>query len=294
MKKATQKKSRKPTKKPTGRDPGGKELTVNVKTNTLAIKSIDDLMGLALREKAGIEQIQKFIDMKYRHEEREAKKEYFMAMSKFQAEVGPIVKDKHVKYNDYWHASLGQIVRQCKEPLAKNLLSYSFEIKEENGIKVTCISTHANGHSEKTSMEAGADTSGGKNTIQSKGSTITYLERYTFLARHGLVTADQDNDGNTSETDPAKPTTAPPAKKGKPEVLPPEKPEAARQAIECMVKMRWTDLRKLDGKKYVEKWRDDLVEFVGGTRQISELTNNQLTAMVRELEAEIENTKGKK
>ncbi len=44
-------------------------------------------------------------------------------------------------------------------------------------------------------MEAPADTSGSKNMVQARGSTITYLERYTLCAILGIATADEDMDG---------------------------------------------------------------------------------------------------
>ena len=44
-------------------------------------------------------------------------------------------------------------------------------------------------------MTAPADTSGSKNAIQARGSTVTYLQRYTLLGALGLVTGDEDTDG---------------------------------------------------------------------------------------------------
>ncbi len=45
-------------------------------------------------------------------------------------------------------------------------------------------------------MSAGKDASGSKNDIQQKGSTQTYLQRYTLIGALGLSTADEDVDGN--------------------------------------------------------------------------------------------------
>jgi hypothetical protein len=44
-------------------------------------------------------------------------------------------------------------------------------------------------------MSAPDDQSGGKNAIQARGSTVTYLQRYTLLSAFGLVAADEDDDG---------------------------------------------------------------------------------------------------
>ena len=55
------------------------------------------------------------------------------------------------------------------------------------------------GHQECTSLSAFPDESGGKNSIQAIGSTVSYLERYTLLSITGLSTQDQDDDGLSSE-----------------------------------------------------------------------------------------------
>ena len=62
-------------------------------------------------------------------------------------------------------------------------------------IRVTCVLSHILGHSERVTLQASPDQSGGKNNIQAVGSTVTYLERYTLLAVTGLATAEQDDDG---------------------------------------------------------------------------------------------------
>jgi hypothetical protein len=48
-------------------------------------------------------------------------------------------------------------------------------------------------------MEGGLDNSGAKNDIQQKGSTHTYLQRYTLIGVLGLSTSDDDKDGNISK-----------------------------------------------------------------------------------------------
>ena len=45
-------------------------------------------------------------------------------------------------------------------------------------------------------MTADKDTSGNKNSIQSIGSTRTYLQRYTLIGALGLSTAEDDTDGH--------------------------------------------------------------------------------------------------
>jgi hypothetical protein len=62
-------------------------------------------------------------------------------------------------------------------------------------VTVICVIGHADGYSEEASkLSAAPDTSGSKNPIQSIGSAVTYLERYTLRAALGLAAA-KDDDG---------------------------------------------------------------------------------------------------
>ena len=73
---------------------------------------------------------------------------------------------------------------------------YRYEIADSGeALAVTCVLTHTDGHSERTTMTAGADTSGSKNAIQARGSAVSYLERYTLCGALGLLTVDEDSDG---------------------------------------------------------------------------------------------------
>ena len=66
---------------------------------------------------------------------------------------------------------------------------------------MTCVLTHVLGHSERVPMQSGRDESGGKNSIQGLGSTVTYLQRYTLLAATGMAVKGPDNDGADIKTD---------------------------------------------------------------------------------------------
>jgi hypothetical protein len=59
---------------------------------------------------------------------------------------------------------------------------------------MTCRVSHVAGHYEETKMIGEPDQSGGKNNIQAKGSTMTYLQRYTLNTLLAIATED-DNDG---------------------------------------------------------------------------------------------------
>jgi len=151
---------------------------------------------------ADLDKIEKMLELQERFEKNEAKKAYHQAMSEFKANPPTILKDRKVSFKNthYSHATLGNITSIINSELAKYGLTSAWKTKQEqNGITVICTITHKLGYSESTSLTAGADTSGSKNSIQAIGSTITYLQRYTLLALTGLSTHEQDDDGRLSE-----------------------------------------------------------------------------------------------
>lgn len=165
-----------------------------------------DLIMQASTAGASIEKMEQLFNLQLRWEENEAKKAYHKAVADFKAESITILKTKRVGYENkdgsftgYSHATLGNAVQTVVPFLSKHGLSNSWDIIQQGGdISVVCRLTHAMGHSEKVTMTAGKDDSGKKNAIQQVASTVTYLERYTFLAVVGLATIDQDDDGNAS------------------------------------------------------------------------------------------------
>lgn len=175
----------------------------------LAIANTDSpasMMMAAIDKGMDLEKLEKFMELQARYEQNQARKAYSQAMSDFKANPPEIEKDKKVSYKTnsgvtaYNHASLGNVTDKIGSSLSKHGLSASWTTKQdEKGVTVTCRISHVLGHSEETSLTAALDQSGGKNTIQALGSTISYLERYTILALTGLATHDQDDDGKDSE-----------------------------------------------------------------------------------------------
>ncbi len=145
-----------------------------------------------------LDTLKEMMSLQREHDAYQAKKAYHKAMAAFKKNPPVIGKDKHVAYKTtrYSHASLGNVTKQINMALGEHGLSAAWPLEQSNnGIKVTCVITHEMGHSESTSLTAGADSTGTKNGIQAMGSTISYLQRYTILALTGLATEDQDDDG---------------------------------------------------------------------------------------------------
>ncbi len=166
------------------------------------------IMKQALESGVDLEKVSKMLELQEKWDAMEAKKAFTKAMAEFKANPPKILKDKTVGFESrrtgsstsYSHATLANVTTQINSSLSKYGLSAAWTTNQiDNKISVTCIITHSMGHAESTSLTAGADTSGNKNSIQAIGSTITYLERYTMLALTGLATHDQDDDGNGYE-----------------------------------------------------------------------------------------------
>jgi hypothetical protein len=153
----------------------------------------------------GIDGVRELMTMRREERALEAAREFNVAMASAKAEFEPIVKTHLVEYGkdekktSYKHETLGDIA--IVDPiLAKHGLftRYRATSNLNEPISVTCIVSHKLGHSEETTLKAGADNSGGKNSIQSMASTVTYLQRYTKILALGIATKHGDDDGKAA------------------------------------------------------------------------------------------------
>lgn len=163
----------------------------------------DNFLLIALQNGSSVDALEKLMTLKERWDAKIAKVEFLKALSKFQSECPALKKTAKVNYPSkagnvsYTFTPLGDILNQIQQTLFANGLTVQWRISEESEqIKVGCVVSHIAGHSEETSMIAPSDKSGSKNDIQAKGSTITYLQRYTLASILGLRGIDTDNDGN--------------------------------------------------------------------------------------------------
>ncbi len=155
------------------------------------------MLVTAIERDVSVEKMEKLLDLQERWEASEAKKAYNRAFAKFQTSVPEIIKRKQA--HNYKYAPLSDIAHQIRDTLQECGLTYRFKVVDGgDSITVTCIVSHIDGHSEETTMSGTADTSGSKNTIQARGSAVTYLQRYTLIGALGLTTADEDMDGRVN------------------------------------------------------------------------------------------------
>lgn len=165
-----------------------------------------DLLRIAVTQGADIEKLKQLMDLQERWEKNEARKAFVAAMAKFKANPPTITKNKRVHFDttkgacDYSHATLDHVCDEVTKGLSAVGIAHTWKLKQDKDlITVICVLTHELGHSEETQLFGLPDNSGSKNAIQSIGSTVTYLQRYTLLSACGLA-ASNDTDGkSTSE-----------------------------------------------------------------------------------------------
>lgn len=172
------------------------------------------LLDKAIDRDMDVTRLKEFMDLQERYEANKARKEFTLAFAKFQAMLPEITKEKKVDFAPnnggqrvkYSYASLASIIKQIGKPLAECGLTYRWEPSEENGrTRITCFLEHIGGHSKSAWLSAPDDTTGGKNSIQAHGSTVSYLKRYTLTSVLGIGTADDDADGQQPKKEAPKP-----------------------------------------------------------------------------------------
>jgi len=162
------------------------------------------LINMAMsRTDVDIDKLEQLFELQKAYEENEAKKDFNLSMAEFRALCPVIEKTETASFphkngpgkTEYKFASLGKVLDVIKKPEEVCGLSHSWKVDQLDGgqIKVTCFITHKHGHSEKTALQNSRDDTGSKNNLQSMGSTIEYLKRYTLFLLLGL--SSQDTDG---------------------------------------------------------------------------------------------------
>lgn len=153
-----------------------------------------------------VAKLQQLLEVKERWEAAEAKKAYVTAFAAFKSTALRIIKNRGITdgpLKGKRYADLFAVVDAIVPTLSRYGLSHSWSIvkDEKDWIEVACILTHVGGHSETRTMGGPPDAGGAKNAIQARASTVSYLERYSFLAIVGMAATDQDDDGRGGHQD---------------------------------------------------------------------------------------------
>jgi hypothetical protein len=147
---------------------------------------------------ADLERLATLMDLHERFERGQAVKAFNQAMADFRSESMVILKTKYVDIAGgakFWHAELGNIVEEVIPKMSKYGLFHTWMPKqrEDKQVEVSCVITHALGHSsEPTTLFAPPDKQGNKTEIHAVAATATFLQRYTFLMAIGLAPKGMD------------------------------------------------------------------------------------------------------
>lgn len=121
-------------------------------------------------------------------------KDLFTALAKAQAEMQTAGLSAENPYFKTRYADLAAIVKASRPALTKNGFSIIQQIitSDEGHTYLHTMLCHASGQWVESRVRIVPP----KTDVQSLGSYITYLRRYSIAALCGIVTSDEDDDGN--------------------------------------------------------------------------------------------------
>lgn len=144
------------------------------------------------------ETIRELLAAQREYDAHEGMKSYNKAMTVFRSTVGMASKSASNGHLRTTYATFDDLVRAVSKPLGDSGFNYSFKQSQEgNNITVSCTVTHADGHSESTSLTSAIEGNKGINNLQALGLTVSYLKRYTLAAMTGVGT--EDDDGQSAQ-----------------------------------------------------------------------------------------------
>jgi hypothetical protein len=186
----------------------GKEIDITPMQSVAVTPSA--MISQAIANGAGIEVMEKLMALHERWEAVQARKAFDNAMAELRQNMPTVVKGQTADFGkgkaSYRYEDLSAVTEALSPIMAATGLSFRWRTgSTPNGVSVTCIVSHRDGHSEETTLSAGMDTSGSKNAIQALGSAVTYLQRYTLKAAVGIAAA-KDDDGDAAGADDDRPS----------------------------------------------------------------------------------------
>jgi len=169
---------------------------------------------MAVINKGQTDQLGPVLDAFERLQDRNARSLFNKDMAAFREACPPIVqrvsndqfKGQTVTRNGVSrprrYADLQDIVFVVDKVLPRFGFSYRWgdDVIEEGFIRVPCIVTHRDGHSESSSSLIPKDSNAGASPQQKYGSAVTYAKRFALLKALGLTAMDDDDDAASTST----------------------------------------------------------------------------------------------
>jgi hypothetical protein len=162
---------------------------------------------LASNPNVDIDKLRQLLEMQERWETNRDKSALRHAMAEFKANPPAILKERTAKMvkdgkllYTYKYADLEDVTSAIEGELGKKGVTFAWPQKEDAaGISITCIMRYGMYEEPGVTMSSPPDASGGKNAIQARASTVTYLRRYTLLGAVGMAAGMPDTDGAPPE-----------------------------------------------------------------------------------------------
>lgn len=156
-----------------------------------------------------IDKMQRLMEMHRDVQAARATVAYSEAFAAMQPHL-PVIPEHGKGHNNASYALWEDVNEIIKPVLSEFGFGLSFEVRDsQNGVEITAICSHREGHSARTSKTFPHDTSGNKNAIQAMGSSISYGKRYTASALLNLTSRKEDDDGQRGGGRPVDPTPPP-------------------------------------------------------------------------------------
>lgn len=162
------------------------------------------LLEMVKRTDIDPDRLEKFMDLQFKMEAKQAERSFNQALAGFQGECPIIPKNKKVdftarsgKQTTYNYSPIEEMVGKIRPLLTKYNLSFSFDVREaeekEKMILVTKI-RHASGHSEDTTYFFNKYHDDDRmNLSQRAKSSITFAKRAALENALGLVTEKEED-----------------------------------------------------------------------------------------------------
>jgi hypothetical protein len=274
--------------------------TINAGASALAPKSgelvtlnPETLIAKAIENNVPVESLERLLAMRSELKREQAAVAFNHALANFQAEIPPIVKSKTARVQgrngsfSYNYADIAAIQRAIAPRLKDCGLSVTFDTTQAGDVlNVACIVHHVDGHSERTEFPVPIDRQARMNDTQKVGSALTYGRRYALCAALGIVTAEDDDDGqaatNTRQAATPAPQAAPTPATSAPEPAPVIS-AAQHRRIEARINELGLDRERV--KSWIKRaWGVEHLNKIPADRHNA--INNRLTGWKNEIYAE--------
>jgi ERF superfamily len=161
------------------------------------------IRDLATDNRVGVEKLAALMQLHERAEARDAHKQFTSAFRAASMEMPRVEKRGVIDMGAKGRMAFARyedVDRIVREVEIRHGFTRSFLSEPSGtGILITCVLSHAAGHSERSTRQMPPDPGPGRNSMQAIGSASSYAKRYLTLDVWNIVTANADDDANSAD-----------------------------------------------------------------------------------------------